>query len=345
MKIKNVLWIFVATALLSACTNTQPKEEGSNTDSLKIQTFTTAQQMFQALPENADNPANVGTPEKIALGKMLYYDARLSKDNTISCNSCHNLATYGVDNNPTSPGVGKVLGGRNSPTVLNAALHGSQFWDGRMKDVEEQAGGPVMNPVEMAIADEKFLIKKLKGIAEYKEMFKSAFPDSKDPITFENMRFAIAAFERTLLTPSVFDTYLKGDTNALNEQQLAGLNTFIKVGCQTCHSGPVLGGNMFMKFGVYGDYWPMTKSAKVDSGRVTLTKNAADLYMFKVMGLRNIEKTAPYFHDGSVADLKEAIRIMGKLELNKDLTQQEVDDIHAFLTTLTGTVPESAIQK
>lgn len=345
MKIKGLFFIGLLSASLISCTTEQAKDENAGLDSLKIQMMTQAQQLFQALPETAENPANVSTPEKIALGKKLYYDTQLSKNGSISCNSCHNLSTYGVDNLPTSPGADKKNGGRNSPTVLNAALHGSQFWDGRMKDVEEQAGGPVLNPIEMAMANEAAMVKKLKADASYKEMFKAAFPEAKDPITYENMRFAIAAFERTLLTPAPFDAFIKGDTNALTEQQLKGMKAFVDAGCQTCHNGNVLGGNMFMKFGIYGDYWTMTKSTVVDSGKVTVSKNPADLYVFKVMGLRNIEKTAPYFHDGSVADLKEAIKIMGKLELNKDLSQDEIDNIHAFMQSLTGTVPESALMK
>lgn len=345
MKIRNLLFLLLGGSLMMSCGTNAPKEEGSADDSLKIQTMAMALQSFQALPDYAENPANPGTPEKIALGKKLYYDVQLSKNNSISCNSCHNLATFGVDNLPTSPGADKLNGTRNSPTTLNAAFHGTQFWDGRNKDVEEQAGGPVLNPIEMGIKDEASMVKKLKSIPEYKDMFKAAFPEAKDPITYENMRLAIGAFERTLITPAPFDAFLKGDTNALSIQQMKGLKTFVDVGCMTCHNGPVLGGNMFMKMGIYGDYWTMTKSAKIDSGKVLVSKNPADLYMFKVMGLRNIEKTGPYFHDGSVADLKESIKIMGKLELNKDLTQEEIDNIHAFLLSLTGTVPEAALQK
>lgn len=346
MKIRNLFILGFASAALVSCGGNANTESGKAADdSLKMEMMTMAQMAFPALAMNADNPQNPSTPEKIALGKMLYYDVRLSKDESISCNSCHNLSTYGVDNKSFSTGVGGQLGGRNSPTVLNAAFHNAQFWDGRMKDVEEQAGGPILNPVEMAIPNEAFLLKKLKGIKEYQDMFKAAFPEAKDAITYENLRFAIAAFERTLITPSVYDKFVAGDTNALSIQQLKGLKTFTSVGCQSCHQGSNFGGTMFQKFGVYGDYWTLTKSAKVDSGRVSITKNSADLYGFKVMALRNIEKTAPYFHDGSVADLKQAINIMAKAELNKDLSSEEIDNIYAFLQSLTGEVPVSALQK
>ncbi len=232
------------------------------------------------------------------------------------------------------------MGDRNSPTVLNAALHSTQFWDGRAKDVEEQAGLPVLNPVEMAIPSEKFLVDRLSGVKMYQDMFAAAFPESKKPLTYENIRLAIAAFERTLLTPSKWDDYLKGNTAALSEQEQKGLETFISVGCITCHTGSLIGGNMFQKFGLFGNYWELTGSENIDLGRMKETNNEMDKYMFKVPSLRNIAKTWPYFHDGSVKDLKEAATIMAKLGLNKDLTDEQADDIVIFLNALTGDLPE-----
>ncbi len=299
--------------------------------------------MFAVLPTEALNPENPLTKEKIALGKALYYDNRLSKDETQSCNTCHDIANYGVDNKPTSPGDNGGLGTRNSPTVFNAALHISQFWDGRNKDVEEQAGGPILNPVEMAIPDEAFVLDRLKKVDEYKTMFAAAYPDEKDPFTYKNLTWAIGAFERTLLTPSKFDKFLAGDDKALTVAELKGMKTFVDVGCTTCHSGALLGGTLFMKFGLTVDYWDLTHSAVIDSGRFVETRNPADMYVFKSMPMRNIEKTAPYFHDGSVADLGEAIKIMGKAELMKDLTDQQVAEIKTFLNTLTGEIPKEAL--
>lgn len=311
---------------------------------LEAEIGATARSTFQALPDKADNAENAVTEAKVALGKMLYYDTRLSKEGHQSCNTCHNLATYGVDNKPTSPGDAGNPGPRNSPTVLNAALHSSQFWDGRAKDVEEQAGMPILNPIEMAIPSEKFLTDRLAGVDMYQKMFKEAFPDDAAPISFTNLRLAIAAFERTLLTPSRFDEYLKGNSNALTVAEKKGLKTFLKLSCTTCHMGSLLGGNIFQKFGLYGNYWELTGSDPVDEGRSVITGNEAEKYMFKVPSLRNVEQTAPYFHDGSVASLDKAMKIMAKLNLNVELTDEQVADLVTFMKALTGEVPASAKQ-
>jgi cytochrome c peroxidase len=298
-----------------------------------------AKSTFSPLPASADNPDNPVTAEKVLLGQTLYFDNRLSKDETVSCNSCHNLKTYGVDNNATSSGVGGQKGGRNSPTVLNAAFHFTQFWDGRAKDVEEQAGGPILNPIEMAMPDQEAVIKRLQGIKGYQEMFAAAFPGEEQPVNYINLEKAIGAFERKLITPSRFDEYLMGYEEAINSDEKKGLQTFMDVGCTACHSGAVLGGNMYQKFGLMGNYWDFTHSAKVDNGRFLVTNNESDKFLFKVPSLRNIEKTHPFFHDGSITDLNEAVKVIAKLQLNKDLTDQEVKEIVTFLKTLTGTVP------
>jgi cytochrome c peroxidase len=271
---------------------------------------------------------------------MLYYDTRLSKDGKNSCNSCHNLATFGVDNLPTSPGDKGINGNRNSPTVLNASLHAFQFWDGRAKDVEEQAGMPILNPVEMNIPSEKFLVDRLKGISLYQDLFKAAFPDKPNPITYENLRISIAAFERTLVTPSRFDQYLAGKTDALSVHEKRGFLAFNTIGCTSCHSGALLGGTMLQKSGVFGNYWDFTGSTYHDEGRAEVTKNEVDKYMFKVPSLRNVEKTYPYFHDGSVKDLSEMVKIMCKMQLKYELSEEETSNIVAFLKSLTGDIPE-----
>ncbi len=298
-----------------------------------------AKAMFGTLPAVATSSENVSTKEKVLLGKTLYFDNRLSKNNTQSCNTCHDLNTYGVDNLPTSPGDNGIPGTRNSPTVLNAALHTTQFWDGRDKTIEDQAGGPILNPVEMAIPSEEFLIDRLSKIDEYKTLFAQAFPDEEKSITYTNIKNAIGVFERELMTPSSFDDYLAGNSSALTENEKAGLESFINTGCITCHIGNVLGGNMFQKFGLYGNYWDYTKSNPIDNGRFDVTKKESDKYIFKVPSLRNIEKTQPYFHDGSINDLNEAVVIMAKTELDKDLSEEEAGKIVAFLGTLTGEVP------
>ncbi len=324
--------------LLSACNSGKNNDQSAQEQINKKELLAQAQGLFQQLPAVAVNETNPITDAKVKLGKLLYFDKRLSKNNTISCNSCHNLATYGVDNKPVSPGDKGENGKRNSPTVFNAALHFTQFWDGRAKDVEEQAGGPILNPVEMAMPEEKVVLKRISDDSKYVALFKQAFPESKIPVTYVNLQKAIGAFERTLITPSKFDKFLNGDSTALAENEIKGLHTFVKTGCISCHIGPAVGGSMYQKFGLFGDYSALTKSPLMDEGRFGLTKNAADKYMFKVPGLRNIEKTGPYFHDGSVSNLSEAVKIMGKLELNKDLSDAEVADITTFLGTLTADI-------
>lgn len=275
---------------------------------------------------------------KIDLGKKLFFDKALSKNGTISCNSCHNLATFGVDNKSFSLGDTKQLGGRNSPSAIYAFLHGMQFWDGRAKDVEEQAGGPLLNPVEHGIPTKEFLEKKLRAVPEYQTAFKAVFPNETEPITFANLTNAIAAFERQLAPKSKFDDYLDGKEDALNNQEKKGLTAFMDNNCTTCHSGVAVGGQMMQKFGLFGDYAKFTHSKKIDKGLFDRTKKEGDQFIFKVPSLRNVEKTFPYFHDGSVADLKEAIKIMGKLQVNKDVSDADAGDIEAFLKTMTADV-------
>ncbi|WP_457617889.1 cytochrome-c peroxidase, partial [Lutibacter sp.] len=290
---------------------------------------------------SAESKSNPLTKEKVALGKKLFLDKRLSKDNTQSCNTCHNLKTYGVDNLSTSPGNNGGFGTRNSPTVFNAALHVAQFWDGREPDVEAQAGGPILNPVEMAMPSEKVVVERLSKIDEYNKLFANVFPNEKNPITYKNIQKAIGAFERTLITPSRFDDFIKGDLSALTTEEKEGLQLFIDKGCVACHSGNAIGGNVFQKFGVYDDYWKYTKSKKIDNGKFDVTKNENDKYIFKSPSLRNIEKTYPYFHDGSVKDLKEAVSIMAKIQLNKDLSEKELNALVVFLNSLTAKTPET----
>lgn len=281
--------------------------------------------------------------EKIELGQTLFFDKRLSKDGTISCNSCHNLKTFGVDNLATSPGDTKEFGDRNSPTVIYSSLHAMQFWDGRAKDVEEQAGMPILNPIEHNIPSEEYLVERLKGIEEYQQLFSAAFPDEKDPITYNNLTHAIGAFERMLNPVSAFDKWLDGDDDAISEEAKAGVKSFVDNGCVTCHSGVAIGGQMLQKFGVYGDYWDYTRSKNIDLGRYEVTKDENDKYVFKAPSLRNIEMTHPYFHDGSVEKLEDAIKIMSILQNNKHLSDKETQQIIAFLKTLTAPVDERFI--
>ncbi|MAX67482.1 MAG: cytochrome-c peroxidase [Halobacteriovoraceae bacterium] len=289
-----------------------------------------AKKFFNPLPESL---IDIKKNEKIvSLGKKLYFETKLSKSGTISCNSCHRIDQFGVDNEITSPGHDGTRGGRNSPTTFNSALNFRQFWDGRAKDLEEQALGPILNPIEHGLKDEKEAVKAITN-DEYLTLFKEAFPKTKNPISFKRIGLAIAAFEKTLLTPSRFDDYLKGDISALTHQEKAGLSKFIKVGCTTCHSGTGLGGSMYQKLGLVKPY--KTK----DTGRHEVTKKRRDKFKFKVPLLRNIEKTAPYFHDGSVKTLDEAIAIMAEYQIGKKLDQKDIDDIKAFLSSLTAKKP------
>ena len=264
---------------------------------------------FDQLPTSSTNLENPKTDAKLALGHQLYFDTRLSLEGKNSCNSCHNLATYGVDNLPTSLGDRGAFGDRNSPTVLNASLHTSQFWDGRAKDVEEQAGMPILNPVEMAIPDEAFLVNRLKGIPAYVAAFKNAYPKEEEPLTYKNIQNALGLFERELLTPSRFDEFLAGNDDALTLQEKKGFLSFNLTGCITCHSGEVLGGQQLHKFGLYEDYAALTNSKRIDYGKFESSGNENDKFIFKVPSLRNIEKTGPYFHDGSVENLADAVQI------------------------------------
>lgn len=343
---KNTLLLALIAVGLFSCNSGSEKEMKEEISKDYTEVEAKAKVFFGKLPETAENKENPITPEKVALGKALYYDVRLSKDNTQSCNTCHNLDTYGVDNLAVSPGNNEgAFGTRNSPTTLNAALHIAQFWDGRMKDVEEQAGGPILNPVEMAMPSEKAVEDRLAGIEEYRTMFKAAFPESENAITYQNLQKAIGAFERKLITPTKFDDFLAGNSNALTNAEKDGLETFIGVGCTSCHLGNALGGNMFQKFGLYGDYWELTKSEKIDEGKFEATGKESDKYVFKVPSLRNVVKTAPYLHDGSMTSLEETVKLMAKLQLNKELTETEVSQIMTFLNTLTGEVPEELKMK
>ena len=302
-----------------------------------------AQATFKPLPDLAEmQKIRPFTEEQVKLGQQLWYETRLSKGNTVSCNSCHNLATAGVDNMPTSAGHKSQFGARNPPTALNAALLGSQFWDGRAADVEEQAGGPLLNPVEMANATEADAAAKIAGIPEYQEKFKAAFPED-GAVSFKNITAALGAFERTLLTPTRWDDYLKGNVSALSEQERKGVRAFMDNGCMSCHSGVNLGGTMFQKFGlVDGPYWKHIDDPKHDKGRADVTKKAEDEFFFRVPGLRNVERTYPYFHNGSVWELDKAVNIMAKAQLGKTLAPEETENIVAFLKALSGNVPESA---
>jgi cytochrome c peroxidase len=289
-----------------------------------------ARQVLGVIPDQMPGAEN-DTPARIELGRKLYFDKSLSVNNAQSCNSCHMVDNNrgGVDNEPTSPGAFGKRGGRNSPTTLNAGFQLAQFWDGRAADLAAQAKGPVLNPIEMAMPSEPEVIARLSKHKEYPALFKKAFPKDANPINYDNFAHAVAAFERTLITRDRFDDFQKGANNALQGDELKGAHLFLTVGCTTCHNGPVIGGQMFMKLGLVHPF--PTK----DEGRFEVTKDADDKFKFKVPMLRNIAITGPYFHDGSIKTLEEAVKKMAHHQLDKQLTDAEVKHIVAFLNTLT----------
>lgn len=298
-----------------------------------------ALEIFKALPSTtpavANNPI---TPDKIALGKALFFDPRISASGVFSCNSCHNLATGGDDNLETSIGHGWQKGPRNAPTALNAVFNVAQFWDGRAEDLKAQAKGPVQAGVEMANTPVQ-VVATLKSMPQYVEWFKAAFPGEEDPVTFDNFAKAIEAFEATLVTPAPFDAFLNGDDAAMTAEQQKGLALFIDKGCSSCHAGINVGGEGYFPFGLIekpgADVLPVN-----DKGRFAVTNTADDSYVFRAAPLRNVALTAPYFHSGKVWNLKQAVAVMGTAQLGEELKNEEVDLIVAFLDSLTGKIPE-----
>lgn len=340
-------WMFFVVALASLAFHAARPLDASRADSSRLRPDPTAdddllkvaQGRFEALPKDmatADFPVS---PGRVKLGRMLFFDSRISVDGTVSCARCHLPSLFGTDGLPKSHGTHDKLLPRNAPTVFNAALHAKQHWRGDVENVEEQATRS-LTAMSFGNPDNATAMTRLKAIPSYAEMFKKVFPDAADPVTADNWGKAIGAYERTLVTPSRFDDYLGGKTDALTADERRGLKTFIEIGCANCHGGVSVGGDKFRKFGVKEDYWKATGSKEIDQGRIDVTKDAADLYVFKVPGLRNVEMTPPYFHDGSVGTLLETVRVMSRVQLGKNLSDEETAAIVAFLKCLTGNPPE-----
>ncbi len=323
-------------ALLAILASLVAPASGIAADSL----MQSAQAQFKPVPDQPPAlPGNPASPARVELGKMLFFDPRISASHAISCNSCHNVGLGGVDAAEKSIGHKWQKGGRNSPTVFNAVFNTAQFWDGRAKDLEEQAGGPMVNPIEMA-SPKEHVTEQLRGIPGYVAAFKAAFPGEASPVTLANAQKAIAVFEATLITPNApFDRYLKGDASALDATQTAGLKLFIDKGCAACHNGINLGGGRYAPFGIVEK--PGAELLPTDDkGRFTVTKTAGDEYVFKVPTLRNIELTAPYFHSGRSWDLGQAVGVMAASQLGLPVTDEEAGKIVAFLGALTGDQPK-----
>lgn len=310
---------------------------------------------MEALPKKVPTPKdNPQTKVKIKLGKMLYFDPRLSVDGTISCNTCHNLMTGGDDSRPVSAGVQGQRGERGAPTVWNSAYNTVQFWDGRAASLEEQAKGPLTNPIEMGMKDHQAVIGRIVKIPGYVGLFKQAFPKEKEPMTTQNLAKAIASFERTLVTPnSPFDRYKRGNKKALSKSAIRGMKLVEEIGCTSCHTGPNFNGEGF-KMGE-GNYqpFPQIPGSKYDKmyditedlGRYTVTKKDEDKNLWRVPTWRNVALTAPYFHNGKVHSLDEAVRVMAMTQLATELKDNQVKDIVAFLNALTGEFPEITLPR
>ncbi len=329
MNRKTYFMLLAAAVLLGAVPSSLSEETTPSAADLRVK----AKSFLQPLPDKMPG-AEKDTRDRIELGRKLYFERRLSVNGKQSCNDCHMVDQNraGVDNEPTSDGAEGKRGSRNSPTTLNAGFHFAQFWDGRAKDLVEQAKGPVLNPMEMAMPDEKEVVKRLETDPDYPKMFKAAFPGEDQPINYQNFASAVATFERTLVTHDRFDDFLKGDDQALNARELQGLSLFLSTGCTTCHVGPTLGGNMYQKIGILHPY-----ANTNDVGRLKVTGEEWDQYRFKVPSLRNVALTYPYFHDGQVASLNTAVKQMAYLQLGKDLTDTEISGLAAFLNCLSDT--------
>jgi len=298
---------------------------------------TQAKALFGALPKDmATHPLK---PEQVALGRLLFFEPRVSADGTVSCARCHQPALYGTDALVKPIGVQHRVNPRNAPTVLNAALQISQHWRGDRVSVEDQASQALTGPASYGNPSQEAAMAKLRAIPGYRELFAKAFPGQAEPITAENWGTAIGTYERTLVTPAPFDAWLAGNDGALSPSAQAGLKAFIETGCASCHNGSGVGGAVYQKFGLAEEYWKATGSREIDKGREDVTKAPADEYVFKVPSLRNVAMTPPYFHDGSVAALPQAVQIMAQVQLGKTLPDGTVKDIVAFLESLTGTLP------
>jgi cytochrome c peroxidase len=295
---------------------------------------------FLPLPDRFDTQANPATRAKIALGRMLFFDRRLSGNGRLACHGCHDLQAFGADGRMVSLGHVGQPGRRNSPTVYNTAGFVAQFWDGRSPDVEDQSKQPILNPVEMAMPDAARVVRTLDAIPGYVRLFEEAFPQARPAVTYDNMALAIGAFERGLVTPGPFDAFLRGDAAALGPGPLRGFRRFVELGCAGCHNGPALGGQTFEAIGHIQPYPDAS-----DLGRFEVTEKDADRMRFRVPGLRNVAKTAPYYHDGGIASLEEAVRSMATHQLGIELARADEAAILAFLDALTGVPPADYIAK
>jgi len=345
LKQMHKLFLITAITIFSLSCNEQTKNKKIKLDPKMEQIILhSAKSYFTPLKKVDLDKLTPKRKKMIELGKRLFYDKKLSNKQNVNCASCHDMEKYGTDNLPISPGDNNQFGTRNTPTVLNAHLQYAQFWDTHARTVEEQAAGPIFGDFEMNMPDTATLLNRLQNDDYYSKAFEELFPKSDTAITIQTITFAIGAFERTLVTPAPIDDYLNGDLNAISTKAKLGIKAFVDNGCIPCHSTSTVGGQMAQKFALYGYYWDYTDSKYIDKGKFLATQDPSDKFVFKVPQLRNVEKTYPYFHDGSVKSLREATIIMGKAETNITLKDEDVDNILEFFKTLTGKIPEHAFE-
>ncbi len=333
MKFHYSFWVLILFVMISCASG------GTKPSADDVALLDQASHLFAPLTSaQFVSTANPSSEEKVELGRMLFHDPNLSRKKTISCNSCHQLDNFGVDGEALSLGDEGKRGLRNSPTVINAGAQFAQFLDGRSRDLEDQAGKPILDALEHNIPNEQFLVDRLAAIPEYERRFAEAFPDEPVPVSFENVGKALGAFQRTLIARSRFDQFLDGEHDALTAQEKVGLKTFIQVGCVACHSGPLLGGTMLHRFPLLGQTSDYLKDGS-DPGKardLPESEQADAQNIWKVSPLRNITRTAPYMHNGEIADLAEVVRMMGKAQLNKEFSEDELQALLAFMQSLEG---------
>ncbi|HUK21644.1 MAG TPA: cytochrome c peroxidase [Gemmatimonadales bacterium] len=324
--------VLLSLLTIAGTTATRSSAQSPTTDS----TLRRARVAFQAL---ASVPDTALKSARAQLGRRLFFDPRISLDGTVSCARCHQPALYGTDGLAFPRGVENRLNPRNAPTVLNASLQFVEHWRGDRTSVEDQATRALVGPVSFGLPNYDTAVARLETLG-YRSAFAAAFSGDSHPVSAANWGRAIGAYERTLTTPAPFDAYLRGNTAALGARARAGLATFMAVGCGGCHNGVGVGGGRYAKFGLTKPYWVETGSATIDSGRFAVTRDSDDIFVFKVPSLRNVAMTPPYFHDGSVVSLPAAVRVMGRVQLGRELSDTEIGGIVAFLESLTGPLPE-----
>lgn len=341
---KTLILALFYVVLLASCSESDYFGKQSLPEKSDMEISQLANKFFSPLPELDLEGLSDQQKKWVELGKTLFFETKLSRDQNVSCASCHIMEQFGVDNLRVSPGDKNQVGTRNTPTVFNAFLQYGQLWTAKFRTVEDHVEGPIFGEWEMRIIDTLEMLNRLVEDEHYSNAFAEAFPYSDTAITVESIKTAIGAFQRTLITPSRFDDYLRGDLSALSTEEKLGLKKFHEYACVSCHASSLLGGQMATRFPMYGYYWEYTNSTYFDKGRMEVTNDPGEKFFFKVPQLRNVEMTYPYMHDGAVETLEEAIRINALAQSNIVIPEKDIDLIAAFLRSLTGEIPAHAIE-